>query len=87
MPNADPTESDRLLITSIAGSAAKAIFYVCLAVVFGMYLSNCSLDSKVIEQCQTSCKNGGGYMESVTSSKCACASNSPSSDPWVLPTN
>lgn len=86
MNETDHIESDRLMITSVASSAAKAIFYICLTIVFGMYLSNCSLDNQVIEQCQTSCKNGGGYMESVTSSKCVCSSDNHT-NPWVLPTN
>ena len=87
MPNTDPLESERLLVSSISGSIVKGIFYICLTVVFGIYLSNCSLDNEVIEQCQTSCKNGGGYMESVTSSKCVCSSDNPTVNPWVLPTN
>ena len=83
MPNTDPLDSERLLVSSISGSIVKGIFYICLTVVFGIYLSNCSLDNEVIEQCQ----NGGGHMESVTSSKCVCSSDNPTVNPWVLPTN
>jgi hypothetical protein len=82
----NPEDSDKLLITSAAGAIAKVAFYICLTIIAGMWLSNCSLDSEVIEQCQASCKSAGTHMQSITSTKCTCADNLSDSNTWVLPT-
>jgi hypothetical protein len=81
-------ESGDRLMAAAAGAVAKSIFYICLTVTAGFYISSCNLDSSTIEQCQQSCTDIGTRMESVTPSKCVCMQaglESKNDDIWVLP--
>ena len=86
--NTDYQKEDKLLITSVAGAVAKSILYICITVAMCMWISTCNVSATTIEACKNSCKSFGSHMESVTSSKCVCASYSaisPTPDPWVIP--
>ena len=88
MTNPNPNE-DTLLITSIAGAVSKSVFYICITVVAGMYISSCQLGASTIDQCQKACTDLGTRMESVTSSECECMQagiiDATTNDIWVLP--
>ena len=72
----------------VVNGICKGILYIGIIVLFGFWLSNCNLNSKVIIQCEESCSSMGSHMESVTSSKCICTKkDSISVSPFVLPVN
>ncbi|MAG24258.1 hypothetical protein CMI47_01650 [Candidatus Pacearchaeota archaeon] len=82
-------ESGDRLMASLAGAAAKSVFYIGITVVAGMYISSCQLDASTIDQCQKACTDIGTRMESVTSRECECMQagtiEAKSNDIWVLP--
>jgi hypothetical protein len=84
----NPNE-DTLLISSIAGVVSKSVFYICITVVAGIYISSCQLDATTVDQCQRACTGLGTRMESVTSSECECMqagiTEATTNDIWVLP--
>jgi hypothetical protein len=65
---------------------SRSIFYICMTIVMGIFLSNCHLQEEVVAQCKTSCHSVGTRMKSVTTSKCECTSYGDSEESvWVLP--
>jgi len=81
---------DQQTVEVIARGLARAILYICLSVAVCFSLSNCSLSSEVITECEESCKSHNTQMKSVTALKCICSDPnsisalSQSSD-WVIP--
>ena len=65
-------QEDEKITKIIANALCKSVIYISLAVLAGMWLSNCNLNSEIVQQCEESCTGTGSQMESVTSSKCVC---------------
>ena len=75
--------TDKYLIQATATALTKIALFICCTILFGMYLSNCNLDSEIIINCEESCNKNGSHMSSVTSTKCECAINGQNT--WSLP--
>lgn len=78
-------EEDEKVVKVIANAFCKSVVYISMAVLLGMWLSNCNLNSEVIQQCEESCSGTNSQMESVTSGKCVCETSTNLENPWVLP--
>tara|TARA_Y100000310_G_scaffold74991_2_gene71240 strand:- start:282 stop:536 length:255 start_codon:yes stop_codon:yes gene_type:complete len=80
-------EEDKLAAI-FAGAIARAIFYICITVIFCFGLAQCGLDTATIESCRESCDTHRGQMKSVTTVKCVCSTDEEISiieSPMVLP--
>ena len=80
-------EEDKIAVI-FASAIAKAIFYICITIIFCFGLAQCSLDAATIESCRESCDTHTGQMESVTVVKCTCSTEQDISiieSPMVLP--
>ena len=86
--NVERPISDDAYIKAIGGTICKAILYICISVLAGLWLSDCNLDSEIIESCKSACSKVGSQMESVTPGKCVCGPTNDFSskrDIWVIP--
>lgn len=70
---------------------SSAILYVCMTVCLGIYVKSCQLTAETIEECRHACSEWGSRLDTVTSTKCECASREDfieevkPEDIWVLP--
>ena len=83
----NPERSDKVLIQTAGSTLAKITFYICCTIAFGMMLSTCQVDEKIIIQCEDSCGISPG-MKEVTGTSCECNQYNEIeriTSPFVLP--
>ena len=70
---------------AIAAAVAKIVFYLCITVLSGIWLTTCNVSPEAIEECRYACnKSLSTYMKSVTARECVCADFATTTEPWVL---
>jgi len=83
-------DNDKHLVTTIANTIMKLVFYICVTTGVYFMISSYELKDELITTCEDSCKGFSTHMESVTSRKCVCsdvgqAIEEKDDDIWLLP--
>ena len=76
----NPPDETKIIVAGIS----KVIIATCIMLFAGFSVHSCKLDTQVIEDCNSACREGLGEMETVTVYKCTCSESKKTQSPWVI---